>query len=612
MSNQSRTEKYVALSVSLSAFVLYAATANRSIDFIDSGELATVCHTLGIAHPTGYPVFTLVGWLFSHLPLGLRTIHQLNLMSSFFCAAGLFFFFRSFILIGSLFMPAPMKDSGGKNPMAIYLPASVSASILGFSVTYWSQSTSIEVYSLHLFFLSLLIFFFLRSVFALRGEGDGGRELVLFAYLLGLSFANHLTTILLAPAMIVFFFVRFHAGRRAWKRIAILALPFLAGFSTYLYLPVRALSHPLMNWGNPADFERWFWHFSGKVYRVWIFSSTESAGRQLNYFARNLPGEFGYYPLILGLFGAALLFRKHRKLFYFSLLLFATTVFYSINYDIHDIDSYFLLAYAAFSVWICAGTAWLIHLGLRKVSPRLVLAVALVAGLSVIKINYDKVDEHDETVVESYARGMLASFEKDAVVISFQWDYFISAAYYLQAVEGERPDVVVIDKELLRRSWYYSQLADRYPGLFSSLKTELSGILGELNKFEKGLRYDPGTIEFNYRRIIRGIIEKNIQTRPVYVTPEIEDEYISGYHKVPSGLAFRLMSSPYAGPLREMTFGIPDIRRDDIYGKGIKGMYARSYFNYGLYYRSVGDTPRSEKYIGTALSLDPSLLRLRR
>src|SRR5207249_2922963 len=98
----------------------------------------------------------------------------------------------------------------------------------------------------------------------------------------------------------------------------------------------------LLNWGNPVTLERFLWHLSGKQFRVWIFSSTEAAGRQLKYFVSSLPHEFAYIGLVLASVGVIALLHMNRKLAIGVLLMFISCVFYSINYDIHDIDSYFL------------------------------------------------------------------------------------------------------------------------------------------------------------------------------------------------------------------------------------------------------------------------------
>src|SRR5580765_7791920 len=74
--------------VFLVSFIVYLQTMAPSVPFIDGGELATVCATLGIAHPTGYPIFCLIGYLFAHLPIAEHIIVRLNIMSAFFVACG--------------------------------------------------------------------------------------------------------------------------------------------------------------------------------------------------------------------------------------------------------------------------------------------------------------------------------------------------------------------------------------------------------------------------------------------------------------------------------------------------------------------------------------------
>jgi len=74
-------------------FIIYFLTLAPAVQFIDSGELAVVCQSLGIAHPTGYPLYTLLGRLFSLLPLE-DTIFRVSFMSLLFtCFASVALFF---------------------------------------------------------------------------------------------------------------------------------------------------------------------------------------------------------------------------------------------------------------------------------------------------------------------------------------------------------------------------------------------------------------------------------------------------------------------------------------------------------------------------------------
>jgi hypothetical protein len=74
------------------AFILYLVTCSPTINFTDSGELITVAWTGGIAHPPGYPLYTLVGSLFIHIPLG-DPAWRMNVLSALFAAVAVSLFY---------------------------------------------------------------------------------------------------------------------------------------------------------------------------------------------------------------------------------------------------------------------------------------------------------------------------------------------------------------------------------------------------------------------------------------------------------------------------------------------------------------------------------------
>src|SRR5688500_16568466 len=74
------------------AFILYFVTCSPTINFTDSGELATVAWTGGIAHPPGYPLYTLFGIAFIHLPFG-EPAWRMSMISALFGAAAVSLFY---------------------------------------------------------------------------------------------------------------------------------------------------------------------------------------------------------------------------------------------------------------------------------------------------------------------------------------------------------------------------------------------------------------------------------------------------------------------------------------------------------------------------------------
>lgn len=585
----------VAVGVGIISFVMYCITLAPSVTFIDSGELAAVASTLGIAHPTGYPLFTLLGWVFSQLPIGGEEIIRLNLMAALFCAIGvaLFYLLLQFVLDT---IAGNLKHADKVLVPRARVVAGVGGSLLlAFSETYWSTALSIEVYSLHLLFLPAVTLVFIRACLGERdGEPVSIRTWFLFAFLLGLSFTNHMTTILLAPGFLYLYFVSQKFSGASLRRLLIMFIPFILGLSMYLYLLVRASQSPLLNWGDTETLEKFLWHWTGKQYRVWIFSSTEAAGRQLKYFLETLPAEFAYVGIPLALAGIVSLTRLHRTLGVTILLLFAGCVAYSINYDIHDIDSYFLLAYMCMAIWIGIG----LFVAILWIEGRLSGAgyfLAIGCMVASFSMNYGKVDESDNYLVHDYTMNMFSSLKPDALILSYQWDYWLSASYYYQFVRGVRPDVAVVDKELLRRSWYFKEMENRIPWLIDGSRKEVKEFQVELSKFELGIPYNPAIIQSRFVRMIGSFLENNYGKRPIYVTYEIEPEFTAGFQRIPEGLAFRLEPDTLFHPSEKPVFQYRPLKRSGRLEERIPWLYSQAWKARASYYYRGGRMAEAEE-----------------
>jgi len=587
--------------IAVASFVLYALTMSPTVGFIDSGELATVAATLGVAHPTGYPLFTMLGWIAAHVPFGHEEIVRLNVMAALFTAGAVFMFF---LCAHRLVSALGQRLAGGKkaDPWLILAASAGGTAMLAFSETFWSQAVAVEVYSLHLLFLGAIL---LSLLHARDGRQPGYWYAA--AFLTGLSFTNHMTTVLLLPGMFYMYFADGPRDGGRWTVLTKSAGFFLLGLTPYMYLPLRAMRSPVMNWGNPTDLERLFSHVSGKQYRVWIFSSPEVAIRQFSYFLSSVPGEFAVVGLLFGLIGVVTLWRFHRKTALASLLFFVVCLGYAVNYDIHDIDSYFLLAYVCIGLWAACGlfaiAAWCVRS--MEWGRRWIPVAAVVVGVVPVVFQYGRVDESKDYLVEDYTHNMFASLQPGAVVLSFQWDYWVSAAHYYQLVRGERTDIAVIDKELLRRSWYFHVLEVRYPWLIEGSRAEVDAFLRELNKFEHDLPYAPQVIEARYAAMIMSFIEKSMVTRPVYVTAEVEPRYTGSLQRVPEGLAFRLSRGGRESVIPSFPeFTIRPFARKGRLEDMIWRLYADAYTAMGLHFRKLGDVGKSTEAFSRAARLN--------
>ncbi|MHB9011841.1 MAG: glycosyltransferase family 117 protein, partial [Ignavibacteriaceae bacterium] len=214
-------KKYFAVLTGLFVFLVYLTTLAPSVVEIDAGELATVQATLGIAHPTGYPLFTMLGYLFSLIPFGFSKIYQLNLLTDVWCSLGIMVFvYTAKTVLDNItifqkekILPAAKKKLSGKKQKVQgkketksssvipedkkYLAAVFGGLILAFDKTYWIQGTSVEVYSLQLFLINLIILFLVKAYIA----KDDPQKIkffnlwLSFAFFLALGFSNHMTTL---------------------------------------------------------------------------------------------------------------------------------------------------------------------------------------------------------------------------------------------------------------------------------------------------------------------------------------------------------------------------------------------------------------------------------
>src|SRR5712692_5198416 len=380
--------------------LVYCFTANPSVTFTDSGELSAVATTLGVAHPTGYPLFTILGNLWTKLPVPFSPVRKLNLFAAFCTAISVFLFYQTMIhLLDALNKSAPAtpRQLGKNGPRSAMQPApraGIAASLFklpldsgqrhcfiafwtaltyAFARTVWDQATSTEVYSLHLVMLQASLLLFLRA--------ERPKQWLLWAFWLGLAFSNHLTMILTAPATIYLFFKRLGFRRQTPLLIAGMALSFALGLSFYLYLPLRSqpafpfqrLGIPEFDWGRVSrGYDKLLYHVTGGQYRVWMFNSGEWT-TQLKAFFALTPYQlawFGLIPFAVGLWRCQ---RASKPMFWFLLLLIVGCVAYAINYSIHDINSYFLLAWVA--------SLWLVGIGIDAVAARWKSVAAISAVL---------------------------------------------------------------------------------------------------------------------------------------------------------------------------------------------------------------------------------------
>jgi hypothetical protein len=487
--------------------------------------------------------------------------------------------------------------------------------LLAFSRVFWSIALETEVYSLHALFLVLLLFlivktFFSRTCNQSQSPATTFPWLALLFFSSGLSFSNHMNTVLIIPALIYLASANRKWMHREKKWFLVLVVLFLCGLSLYAYLPIRAAQSPDLNWGNPQTWENFIWHITGRQYRIWMFSSPQAAMRQLDYCFTLLLKSFGIVPLLLLPFGVWYLFQRQPQMFWFTVIFFLTDILYAINYDINDIDTYFLPAFIILALWMASSLIFLCSMGYvkwKRVYPICGSSLCLMFLIPLL-INYRDVDQRDNTLVEQYSFTILNTVQDHALLLSYQWDYLCSAAYYLQLVEKLRPDVVLIETQLLKRSWYIAQLKHNFSELMDRSREEVIAYEQELYKFEHGEHYDGEIIQHRYMNMINSFVNKNIGSRPIYVTCELEKGIGQGFERIPEGLVFRLSTEKKytAFDISKVLLPKPtDFKLNDRLQLTLRSFYTFMLCQRALFERQFGYAEAARQLFQKALALDP-------
>lgn len=341
-----------------------------------------------------------------------------------------------------------------------------------------------------------------------------------------------------------------------------------------------------------------------------MFSGFENAARQLNHFTSHLTSEFNYVLLLIGIVGVMYVLHQNRSLFFFLTIAFLSCLALSINYDIHDIDSYFLLAFLMIGCFVFVGLQaiqnWIASFKQESLSRWLLIPIFLLP-VSQFALNEKNVDESDNFLLEDYSISILNNVDANAVVFTYQWDYFVGPSIYYQNVRQLRRDVAVVDKELLRRSWYFIQLERNHAWLTERSRDRIDRYLSELYKFEHNLPYNANVLELRYVEMVNDLIDNSFGDRPVYVGPEIEPEFGSRYARIPSGSLYRLagLAPIVEGKVPSARIQFRPTSFSNYLGSSLRLIWAQMLTTSAAYWFEQGEKDFADDILAKALEVRP-------
>ncbi|MCA9951413.1 MAG: DUF2723 domain-containing protein [Anaerolineales bacterium] len=429
-------------------FLLYWLTAAPTIYNLDSAEFTTAVATNGLIRATGYPLYLLLGKLWLWLPLGTDMGYRLNLLSAF-CGA-------MTILLGERILRRLGVSSWARL---------AALGLLATAPFFWALSLIAEVYTLHTALMAGVILALMRWAAA-----PTAWRFALSVFLMALSLGNHAATVLLIPGCIWFVLTQ-HPRKVLQPHMLLIGMgALLLGTAVFLLLPLRYASQPTFNYAglydsfgvfHPINLQTWsgFWQLiSGQTFAGQMFGyHLTDLGPQVVTYVSQLWRAFFAIGIGPGIVGMVVLWRRDWRLNgLLSLMFLANAIFY-INYRVVDKETMFLPTYLIFAIWVGIGCQWLLNevmpnpkktetLASVKLNTFVPLCIMLIVALPV-GANWRQVDLSDDWSTRQQSELILQQAEPNALI--FGWWETVPAIQYLQLVEGQRPDITVINRFLI-------------------------------------------------------------------------------------------------------------------------------------------------------------------
>ena len=426
----------LAAAVSVGAFLLYRRTLAPTVLPGDSGELQFAAWGFWLAHPTGYPLYLVLGGIWQHVVQIGDPGFRLNLFSAF-CSA---------LTVGVSFL-AFWNATHSRGASAI------AALTLAVTPLFWSQATRAEVYALHSLFVALL------ALWGILWRNTAQRKYALaFALTFGLSLAHHRTTVLLLPAFAALFADRLFAqnfdarnlARRALMYGALAAIPLLL----YLYIPLRAGATPYATIDlSPAApivvFENsprgWLAVILGSGFSGEL-GMDDATWRVLREFPNQLLAQLNVVGVLTALFGFGTLLRQ-KKFALAAFVLFGCLAFVLFNsvYHIGDIADYYTPIYFFAAFAIAAGIGFVIqqlraHPFTRNSSLTTIALLAFFTALPLQNLfnNFYTLNASTQYNTRTRWAEIFASDLPDDVILLSNDRDEMTPLYFLQLVEKQK------------------------------------------------------------------------------------------------------------------------------------------------------------------------------
>jgi len=411
-----------AIATFLVAFVVYLRTVLPGVSVGDWAEAEMIPARLGIMHPTGYPLYTLLLKAFTTIPVG------------------------SFAWRANVFSGVAAAASAGVAVLIMVrlhvrpVIAVAAALALAFTGTLWEEATFSEMNSLHLLLVALL----LHRALVWRDERRD-RDLLIGALLGGLCVSNHGLAITVVPIVIVFVLVNARREIAEFPWILVRAAgAFAIGLLPYLYIPLRASIGPETVYGSLTDWTGFFNLVSGAQFRgdmhFLSLASVNAAWVAMPKVVEHLVTTSNAAFVALGVIGIALLVVRDRWFGSLLVVLGIINVYFYANY-LGDLSHYLLASWLILAIGLAVtlDQAVTLVVGVAGARASVVQFAALALPVLLLASNWSLHDQSANQDGERLTEEVFAALPQNAVLVTY-WDT-LTPLSYKHCMEGVRPDV---------------------------------------------------------------------------------------------------------------------------------------------------------------------------
>lgn len=452
--------------IALGALFLYVLTLAPSVMPGDYAEFQFSAAILGVPHPTGYPLYIMLGKLFTMLPFG-DVAYRVNLSSAVYMAGA--------VGVGFLVAERLLRLAGLSR---VWAAAAVGLVLFAVAPTPWSMSLVARSYALNALLVSLV-------VLALVNWRNTRKPGWFYAacLLIGLSMVHHGTTYVLLPAYgLYLLLVEWeNTGPKAdaapaipkkvgtdeqsgnpdapryrlpIRRLFLGFLCVLAGLSPLLFLVYRFVWGSPYYWGNPSTWKDFFSLLTGGPFYNQVFGFGTDLATQWDRVLvgiGELAGQYTVVGIALGIVGIVVLLRLRRAEAGLLLLMMAGNFFFAMNYSLVGY-LYFIPTFLLWALLMSVGAGWLANRAWSMVEGRVgprssyaamdagALALALIVAWAII-VRYANIDQSGQTAKRDVALALMESAPQGASLY-LDWED-LSVMRFYRLVYGMRLDITL-------------------------------------------------------------------------------------------------------------------------------------------------------------------------